>query len=228
MIKKHLKRLTMPKSWPIKRKGIMFTTRPNPGKNFKYTLPLVVVLRDLLKKGNTAREVKFIVKEKQVLIDGKRVTEIKYPVGLMDVVSFPDVNEDYRILLTTKGKLTANKIEKAKAKIKVTKIVGKTMIGKKIQLNLFDSRNIIIDKDMGKVSDSVIIEVPEQKISKVLALKKDAYVMLIAGNYMGHHGLVENIGEKNIIINLSDGSKIETSKDYAYVLGEKNPEIDLK
>ena len=53
MIKKHQKRLTAPKTWPIKRKGIKFITRPNPGKKFEYSISLNTVLKDFIKKTNT-------------------------------------------------------------------------------------------------------------------------------------------------------------------------------
>jgi len=46
----HLSTLAAPKSWPIKRKGIKWITRPKSGPhNLKSSLPLIVVLRDMLK-----------------------------------------------------------------------------------------------------------------------------------------------------------------------------------
>lgn len=227
MIKKHMRRLTMPKTWPIKRKGIKYTTRPNPGKIFNYSLPLNVVLRDLIKIVKTTREAKYIIQEKEILVDGKKRKDIKYPVGLMDIVSLPEEDKHFRMVLTEKGKLGIVEEDKKNISTKIVKIINKSKIKKKTQLNLFDSRNILVDKDSYKIGDSVILKIPKQEIDKVLKFEKNAYVLIVSGKYAGSHGIIEDIGSKNIILTLSDDKKIETRKDYAFVIGKEKPEIAL-
>ena len=76
MAKKHLKRLDMPKTWQIKRKGIAYVARPKPGPhNFKLGLPLTVMLRDIMKIAKTKRDVKNILNNNEVLVDGVRRKE---------------------------------------------------------------------------------------------------------------------------------------------------------
>ena len=48
MVKNHLKRLNMPKSWQIKRKIIRWVTRPSPGA---HNLDFGISLNTLLKEG---------------------------------------------------------------------------------------------------------------------------------------------------------------------------------
>ena len=131
------------------------------------------------------------------------------------------------MILNKNGKLSVIEISKEESKIKVSKIIGKTQIKGQTQLNLIDSRNIIVKKDEYKVDDSVVIENESQKLVSTLKFENKAYVILISGKYGGHHGTIESISEKSIIINLSNGQKIETVKKYAYVVGKEKSQIKL-
>lgn len=61
---KHLKRLFAPKTWDIKRRGIKFIAKPIPGAHkISMSLPLNVILRDILKYANTNKEVKLMLEK---------------------------------------------------------------------------------------------------------------------------------------------------------------------
>ena len=75
MVKKHLKTLTVPVSWPIKRKGQTFVMRPLPGKAYSLGLPLSIIFKDILKYCKTSNEVKTILRDKEILVDGKRIKD---------------------------------------------------------------------------------------------------------------------------------------------------------
>ena len=149
MVKSHLKRLSAPKSWQIKRKGIKFITRPNPGAHsMKNSVSLSLLLKDLLKYAKTTKEVKDILYNKNVLVDGKRRKDHKLPIGIMDVLEVTEMKEHFRILFDQKGKITPVSIKKDEAAIKPCKILNKTKIkGNKTQVNLSDNKNIILKKD---------------------------------------------------------------------------------
>ena len=72
MPKKHLKRQASMTTWPIERKGTKFITRPNPGKKFKLSIPIAIVFKNMLNYCKTTKEVKKILMDKEVIIDGKR------------------------------------------------------------------------------------------------------------------------------------------------------------
>ena len=117
MVKNHLKTIAVPKTWHVKRKAAKFITRPNAGAHtLESGMALTTVLRKLVKVAKTAKEVKHVLTEKEVLVDGKKRKEPKLIVGFMDVVSLPGVNESHRILLDRKGRLIAVKISEAEAK----------------------------------------------------------------------------------------------------------------
>ena len=118
-MKKHLKRLAAAKTWPIMRKTSKFITRPRPGgHSHEMSMPLNVVIRDMLKYCETAKEAKAIVKNKTLLIDGKRTTDERRPLGIMDTLSIPETKEAYRMLVNTKGKLYLKAITQEKSSLK--------------------------------------------------------------------------------------------------------------
>jgi len=57
---RHLKRYNAPKSWAIKRKERKYIMRLSPGPhNKKMSVPLNIVLRDMLSLSDTKKETKF-------------------------------------------------------------------------------------------------------------------------------------------------------------------------
>lgn len=104
-MKRHMKRMAMPKSWQIE-KNKKFVTRALPGAHsFDLGMPLNVILRDILKLASNNQEIKKILYNKEVLVNNKRRKESRFIVGLMDVISIPELNKYYRILLNKKKKI---------------------------------------------------------------------------------------------------------------------------
>lgn len=224
-MKTHMRRLAAPRTWPIRRKGprIRFITRPLAGPHtFNEAMPISVILTEILKVARTAREAKNILNSGKILVDGVVRKETAYPVGLMDSLSVG--NEHYRMLLNTKGKLNLNKITKDQAALKPHRIINKTVLkGKKIQLNLFDGRNLIVKDDSYKVGDTLIIS--NNQIKKHLKFGKGSYVYLIGGHHIGKCGTVEEIlvfpGSEPTRVIIKDGeNRMEGLKSYAFVVEE--------
>lgn len=226
-MKSHLKRIPSPKSWPIERKGSTFLMRPKPGKNLFYSITINLALKTL-EYANTSKEVKSILNNQEVLIDGKRVKDQRKLVGLMDVLSFPLIKKAYRLLMTNKGFLEFREVNAKESNKKPCKIVNKTLIKSgKLQLGTFDSRCIVVEKDNNySVGDSVVIELPSQKIIDTLKLEVGNIVYLTKGNYMGEVGKVKNIEDEKIFVE-SNGKVFQTLKSYAYVIGKDKSIISL-
>ena len=223
----HLKTLAVPPTWPIKRKGQTFMVRPHPGKKFSYGLPLTIIFKNLMKYCKTTKEVKTILRENEVLVDGKRRTETRYMVGIMDVLSIPLLKEYYRMMINTKGKLELVSIEKEESGIKIVKIAGKTLLKKGImQLNLSDGRNIRVKGGDYKVGDSLVIALPSQDIKETLKFEDGAYAYLIAGGHIGEHGIVDKIKDGNATIKSQD-TKFETPLENMFIVGKEKSLIKL-
>lgn len=97
--KKHLKRLNAPKHWMLDKLGGVWAPRPSTGPHkLRECLPLIILLRNRLKYALTGKEVKYILMQRLVKIDGKARTDSTYPAGFMDTISIEKTNEHFRLL----------------------------------------------------------------------------------------------------------------------------------
>src|SRR3989344_521606 len=227
-MKNHLKLIAAPRTWFMPRKTNVFTIRPNPGAHsLEYGLPLGLLLRDELKLASTTAEVRKIVTQKEVLVDGVARTDHRFMVGLFDVLSVPKLKKQYRMLLDKKGRLTLREINTKEAALKLVKVVGKNALkGGKIQFNLHDGRNIVSDAK-AKVGDTFVISLPVVSVTKILSVKKGSKVFLIKGKHAGDVGVLKEIKGMEATYTV-DGADVDTAKDYLFVVGDKDAEISLE
>ncbi len=227
MGKNHLKRLAAPKMWNIKRKGSKLITKPSPGSHsLELGMPLGSILKEVLGYAATTREAKKILSANNVKIDGKIKKDFRLPVGLFDTVEFSSTNEYFRVILNKKGKLDLIKVKKEEALVKPRKVINKTMVGGKLQLNLNDGKNVIVDKNAYKVGDTVILA--DQKVSNHFRLGKKSSIFLIGGKHGGTSGIVEDIIGNKVIYKDQNNNLIATSKQYVFVVGDSKPVISLE
>lgn len=222
-----MKRLTAPRSWKVKRKTTKFITKPNPGPHrIERCMPLNVMLRDVLGLAKNTKEVKYLLCNGEALVDGKVRNDVKFPVGLMDVLSIPKINKYYRMLIDRKGYLTLNEIKKEESTFKPCKITGKTVLkGSKLQVNLSNGYNILVKKDSFKPGETLLIELPSQKVKEHFKLEKGAYVFLTGGRHIGDHGVVDKVEDRIVLYKSQAGEVHETSKKNVLIIGSKKPSI---
>jgi small subunit ribosomal protein S4e len=226
MAKEVLKRLAAPKTWGIGRKKTKFITKPLPGPHkAEFGIPLSTLLKEWFNFSTTTREAKKLLNTNEVKIDGKKRQDPRFQVGIFDVVGFTSIDEYHRVVLDKKGHISLVKISKEEASTKPCKIIGKTTMKGKFQLNLYDGKNIIADKKEYKIGDTLIVSLPEHKINKHIKLGRDSTIFLIGGKHRGETGNVENIVKDRVVYKNQKGDLIETSKDYAFVIGEQKPLI---
>jgi len=228
---KHMKRLTVPTSWPISRKTHVWATKPSPGPHpIRRSMPLLVVGRDLANYCDTAREARRIIGARKILVDGRPVRHYKMPVGLMDIISVPGTKENFRLLIDRLGKFRLMRITPDEAKWKLVRIEGKTTVkGGKTQLNLHDGRNILLDKNVRSTGTTLKIGIPSQKITGVHEFKEGNIAYLIGGSHIGELGTIKKVditrSSKPNIVWFEDG--FSTIKDYVFVVGEKTSDITI-
>ncbi|MBR9677641.1 hypothetical protein GOV04_05875 [Candidatus Woesearchaeota archaeon] len=230
MVKNHLKRLFAKKTWPIKRKGPgrRYISKPNPsGHKQELAVSLNVLLRDMLKVAKTKKEVKNILKNQVVLVDGKRRHDEKHGVGLFDVINIEKLKTSYRLTLNDKGLLTAIKISDAEAALKPVKVTSKKILSKNsIQLNMLGGHNLLVKKDTYKTNNTLVIELKNNSIKKELPMQKGSQAFLIGGKKIGSVGSIESIEGDTILIKKGD-DVFETLKKFAIVIGEKKSEFKV-
>ncbi len=239
---KSLKRLNTPKFLQIKRKHGKFFAKPSPGPHpSRFCLPLLHIVRDLLKIVTTHREAKKLIGQGYFMVDGKVVRDTGYPVGLMDVLSIPKIKKYYRILPDSHYGLILHEMKEDESNFKLCRISAKTTLkGGHIQLNLHDGRNILIKvsnpknpkEDIYKRMDVLKITVPEQEIVKSLEFKEGNLALIMSGKNIGQVGKITKIlkrfGPNASTVSIQHNSEhTETLYDYTFIIGEENYEISI-
>jgi small subunit ribosomal protein S4e len=232
--RKHLKRFKAPKMWPIHKKEETWTTKSSAGPHaLDKSLPLVMILRDILGLAANSREAKIILNNGDVLVDGTPRKDHRFPVGFMDVVSIPKINKHYRLIPDHKGRLVLNEIDEKDATFKLVSIENKTTIkGGKTQLNLHDGRNVILEEDDYKTSDVLLLNIPEQKISDSIKFEVGSLALITAGKHTGELGKIDEINitqsskSNTVLIETEEGSFLTLAK-YVFVVGTDKPVISL-
>jgi len=239
---KVLKRLNTPAHLQIKRKHGKFFIKPSPGPHpSRFCLPLLHIVRDLLKIADTHKETKKLIGLGYIKVDGNIVKNISYPVGLMDVISIEKLKKHYRILPDSHHGIVLNEISEDESNYKLCRINNKTTVkGGHIQLNLHDGKNILIKvkdprnpkEDVYKRMDVLKITIPDQEITKLIKFKENNTAIIMSGKNIGQVGKIINIlkrfGPKASTVSIKhNGDHTETLYDYTFVIGEENPEIKL-
>ena len=185
---RHQKRNKVPKNWPIARKGTTFVVKAN-----SLGVPVLVILRDILKVARTKREVKKAIHKRHLLINNKPVIDEKKSMELFDVLTLIPSEKNFRLVLEENGKYGLEEIDKKDSEVKVSKIIGKKVLpNKKVQINFYDTRNYLSNESC-KVGDSAIIDLKTNKIKKILPLKIGAKVLSINGKHAGKKGEVKKL-----------------------------------
>jgi len=229
-----LKRLLAPPFWRTPKKAYKWTVSPRPGPHRKFeSIPLQILVRDILKLAETGKEAKTIIHQGEVFVDGKKRKDHAYPAGLMDVIAIPKLKKYFRVVPFAKG-LNVIEIPETESKSKISKIVGKTVVKKgRMQLNLHDGKNILVEKGAYSTGDSILIEVPTQKILEHVKLEKGNVGLIIKGKNSGENVVIKQVikvrsREPNKIICEIEDKEVEVREDYVLVTGEKKPLVTVE
>ena len=230
---KHIKRLNAPKAIKLHRKERVWSIKTSPGPHkINEAIPLGLIIRDYLKLADTLKETKNVLSNKEILVDGKTIKNHKYSCGLMDVISIPALKKDYRILFDKRGKLTLVPIETDDAKWKLCKIEKKTIIKeRRVQLNLHDGRNKIVEKDQYKTGDVLKINFKDKKIDDIYKFEKGTVSMITGGSHIGEVANISDIqttiSSKSNLVKMKGSTEFTTIQKYVFPIGKVKPSIQL-
>ncbi len=235
---RRLKRLAAPRTYKIPRKVFKWAVKTVPGPHpADSSIPVAVLLRDVLGVARNLREVKYILRKGYLKIDGKVIREYRYPVGLMDVVELVPSKEFYRILPDTVGYLKPKKIEGEEVALKPLRIKNKVMVkGAKIQLTTHDGRNFLVEKDSDlyvlKPGDTILYDFVKKVVVDTFRMEKNTYALVVWGRKRGVAGKIVNIWKphplkpKNVAIQV-DSNIYETIFEYVFPIGRDEPAISI-
>ncbi len=227
------KRLAASRVVPVLRKEHTWHVKARPGPHKREnSVALGFVLRDMVGIANNAKEARSILNDEKVLVDGRVERDWKRPVGLFDLVTVVPEKKTFRLLFSRKGVLVA--VEAEKSKEKICKVVGKKALAKGlVQLVTNDGRTFKEKKTDAKVGDSLLVEVPGQKIVKVLKQENKKMALVVDGRHMGEVARVKEIvpgtmrRPKLVTLETKDGS-FKTVESNIVIVGEEKPVIKVE
>ncbi len=228
------KRLAASRVVPLKRKENVWHIRSKPGPHKKMnSVALGFVLRNMIGIVKNMKEAKSILNKGLVLVDGKVAKEAKRPVGLFDLVSIIPEKKTYRLLFSKKGKLRLAE-EEFKQNQKICKVVGKRKVAKNaVQLTTNDGRTFTEKKSDVSVGDSLLIQLPEQKVLKVIKEEPKKTVLVIDGKHIGDVAKVKDLmpgtmSRPKLVSLETKNGEFKTVESNIIIVGEEKPLIKVE
>ncbi|HWQ67186.1 MAG TPA: 30S ribosomal protein S4e [Methanospirillum sp.] len=232
----HLKRVVAPKSWGIPRKTTKFVMKPSPGPHNTNALPVAVWLREHACVARNMKEVKQILRQRDIIVNGRACRHADMGIGIFDIISIPKADKYFRILRDHKGRHASIPIDIEAAQSRLVKIINKTVIrGGKVQLNLRDGSNIIADNTY-KSGDSIVLSLKEGEVNKIIdhfPFQIGNVVMIIGGKHSGNIAritdriIVPGSLPNRVLLKVDEsGETFETIDEYVVMVGRDKPALD--
>ncbi|XP_061385298.1 small ribosomal subunit protein eS4-like [Danaus plexippus] len=190
--KKHIKRLAAPKNWYLSKLGGIYAPHPSSGPHkIRECLPIIILIRNLLKYALSYDEAKMIAKKRLIRVDGKIRTDMFFPCGFQDVIYIEKTNSYFRLLYDVKGRFVPHTISAEEASYKLCRV-------KKIAVGLrgipyattHDGRTIRFIQPDVKVNDTVRVDIETGKILDILKFDVGQKVMVTGGHSIGRVGTI--------------------------------------
>lgn len=231
----HLKRLNAPGSWHIAKKTTKFITKTAPGPHNANAMPIAVWLRDHMGLARNLKEVKQILNQNDVIINGRPCRDAKMGIGIFDIISLPKINKFYRILRDKNGRHVSIEIDAEAAKTRLCKVKNKTVVaGGKVQLNMRDGANLLADNTY-KSGDSIVLSLESETRFKIVdhfPFTVGNMAMVIGGRHSGRVARIVDIikmpgsvPNKIILEDESAKTRFDTISPYIYMVGKQTPAI---
>ncbi len=233
MGKSHLKRIASPVSWKLsKRKGITFVVRPKPGRHpLEFSVPITIILREMLGYAETSKEVKLILQNEKIFVNGKEVKDHRFNCGIFDVIKIEKTGEKYMLSYDKKGKFILIPVKGDEI---ISKVISKKIkAGEEYVIGLQNSYNIkVTEKEFKtiKVGDSIRYNFKTCKFKHV-PFKEGTYVFVIRGKYVGECGKVKSItrynGTAKDTVAIEGDKEFVTAVDNCCAIGTTKKDIEV-
>ena len=229
-----VKRQRAPSFWKIRRKQGRFVVRARPGPHQKaICYPLGILIRDVLRVAQSMDEVKRMLNDGKVSVDGVVRRSIGWPVGLMDIIELIPLSQSFRLVPKDRNLLIPIPLTKQTEKnLKLVRVtLRKTIKGKKTQYGFHDGKTLIADEQYS-VGDSCLIDLSNKEVKSHMKLEKGSIVLVTKGENAGAIGKIEEIREglfslpKRTVVSFGDRS-VELPVQMVMLVGEQEPIIQV-
>jgi small subunit ribosomal protein S4e len=211
---RHLAGLATPDFYNVHRKEFEYVTKSGAGRHTsEKSIPLILAIK---KAGlaSTKRDAVRVLNETTVLVNGRRIREMKYPVGLNDIIEFKDAGRSIAVGINANGQCTLDDTKTDRSNMHI-KVIGKYKAAKgAIMLRLHDG-SIIKGDNTTKVNDSVVIT-DDRTLKKTIPMKEGAKCLIINGVHLGSGGTLKKIKAgtmkipATVIVQPENGEEFET------------------
>lgn len=183
---------------PIPRKGTTYVARAlNHHRN---AVPVLIAVRDMLRLAQNAREVKRMIRQQLLKINGRVVRDPRESIKLFNLF---EADKRYRLTLLPTGKFALKEIGQED---RLGKVIGKRLLKEgKVQLNLHDGTNVLTLKRSIAVGDSVYLN-GESTITGHVPLEKGREVFVIVGKHQGKVGKIASIEQRAVRVSYGEGT----------------------
>ncbi|MCJ7478862.1 MAG: 30S ribosomal protein S4e [Candidatus Nanohaloarchaeota archaeon QJJ-7] len=228
---KHQKRMSSPGDYPVNRNDGAYVVKAEGPHPDERGVPLAVVLRDVLGYVDSMDEAKQVMGDGEVLVNGSKRSNPGSNLGFMDVLSFPGLDEHYRVLVTDEGFLM-KEVDEDEAGEKLAKVADKTTLkGGKTQLNLHDGNNIETE-DGFDTRSSVLVTLPDLEIEEEIGFEEGNTAYVVGGKHVGKIAEILSIeiqpGSQENTVKLGSGDEeFQTVEDNVYMVGEDEPVLEV-
>lgn len=229
---KYLKRLVAPESWHISKKVQKFVMKTAPGPHNAGAMPVGVWLREHIGLAQNASEVRKILHQRDIIVNGRPCKDPQMGLGVFDIVSIPKLDKHYRIQLDLRGNLVAVEIAPESAKTRLCKIRNKTTVkGGKVQLNLAFGANILVDDNTYKAKDSIVVTLGTDGEDRFRIVDHFPYAegnmaTIVGGKHSGRVGRIveiirttSSVPNRVILADDSASERFETIEEYVFMVG---------
>ena len=195
----HQTRSEIIRKLPLPRKGTKYVAvalRSN-----SKSIPIVVAIRDLLKLASTSKEVKSMIHNKLIKINGKPAKDINDPINLFSIM---EADKSYILTLLETGRFS---LEETKEKDRKLKITGKRKVRNGVlQYSLHDGTSLVSDQSFS-VGDTLVLS-KDNKVMKHLSFDNGKEIFVLSGSNIGKKGKIRKLIEKKISVEFDKNNVI--------------------
>jgi len=173
----------------------IFAPKPRAGPHrSRESVPLILLIRNRLKYALTYKEAIMILKGRNIKVDGKVRTDIKFPCGFMDVITIDKTKDSFRLLYNVKGRFSLHRITDSETKYKLCKVKRQQMGPGGIPFIVtHDGRTIRYPHPEIRVNDTIQLDIETGKVDKFIKNQLGNVCMITGGKNLGRVGILKEL-----------------------------------
>lgn len=233
--KKAKRRSQAPPFWPVERKEYKWVQKTKAGPHpTDESFPLGVFLRDVLGRAKNLREVRYVLNQGSIKVDGRVVKDPRMSVGLMDVIEEVPTNTYYRLVPDEASPLSPLTISEEESHIKPARIkTKKTIPGGSTQLGLEDGKSFVLGREEAEAKpwDTALVDLDENSIYDFIPMEADVLGLVTGGKGVGTLGKIVDITKADplsphmVTIEAEGGGRSRTVRKYVFPIGTEEPVV---